>query len=83
MGAEAEESRSAETRSKGVGAAPAPGSPGREHGEGSGQDAEGGHVEVPVRQGADADDASEGSGIPRQQSAEKAADSDAGEGVRK
>lgn len=82
VGAGAEESRSAAPRAKGVGAARVPGSSGRE-GEGSGQDADEGRADVAARQGADAEDASEGSGIPRQQSAEEAADSETGEGVRK
>ncbi|MFI9247796.1 hypothetical protein ACIGXF_35715 [Streptomyces sp. NPDC053086] len=42
-----------------------------------------GSEDVAVRSDAGADDASEGTGIPRQQSAGEAADSEAGEGARR
>ncbi|QHA09932.1 hypothetical protein GQF42_31650 [Streptomyces broussonetiae] len=42
-----------------------------------------GREEVAARSDVGADDASEGSGIPKQQSAEEAADSAAGEGARR
>ncbi|MBL1085123.1 hypothetical protein JK359_24665 [Streptomyces actinomycinicus] len=42
-----------------------------------------GHAEVAARPDAGTDDASEGAGIPRQQSAEEVADSEAGEGARR
>ncbi|WBO63393.1 hypothetical protein [Streptomyces camelliae] len=65
------ESTESEAAAKEAGAAEAKGSAGD------------GHADVPARSEAGADEASEGSGIPKQQSAEEAADSAAGEGARR
>ncbi|MEU6510588.1 hypothetical protein [Streptomyces sp. NPDC046942] len=65
------ESTESEAAAKEAGAAEAKGSAGD------------GHADVPARSDAGADEASEGSGIPKQQSAEEAADSAAGEGARR
>ncbi|CAM5683909.1 MULTISPECIES: hypothetical protein [Streptomyces] len=48
------------------------------------EDASGdGHQDGAVRSDSGTDDASDGAGIPRQQSADEAADSEAGEGARR
>ncbi|MEV5149208.1 hypothetical protein [Streptomyces sp. NPDC052727] len=66
---EAEQAETAESR--GTGSAEA-------------KDASGdGHEDVTVRSDSGTDDASEGAGIPRQQSAGEAADSEAGEDARR
>ncbi|MET8562166.1 hypothetical protein ABZV75_16810 [Streptomyces flaveolus] len=66
---EAEQAESAEAR--GAGSAEA-------------KDASGdGHGDVTVRSDSGTDDVSEGAGIPRQQAAGEAADSEAGEGARR
>ncbi|MET9451135.1 hypothetical protein [Streptomyces cinerochromogenes] len=57
--------------------------PASEAGAAEAEEASGdGHGDVAVRSDSGADDASEGAGIPRQQSAGEAADREAGEGAR-